>query len=146
MEFNATFLIAAVSFIVFVIIMNYIFYEPIEKIVKKREMFIDENFDEAKKNNLNSQKLNQEHSKKIDEANSKGKMILNDKTNEANIQKSKLISDAQNEARENILSNQSDLQTAYSETEKNLEPQVKILSEKIAAKLFGPIRKVSANG
>ena len=44
MEFDATFLIAAISFIVFVFIMNKIFYAPILNIMKARQDFVEENF------------------------------------------------------------------------------------------------------
>ena len=37
MEFNATFLIAMLSFVVFIMIMNAIFYNPILSIIRKRE-------------------------------------------------------------------------------------------------------------
>lgn len=47
MEFNATFLISAISFIVFVVIMNKIFYKPILKIMKERQAFVEQNYNEA---------------------------------------------------------------------------------------------------
>ncbi len=57
MEFNATFIVSAISFIVFTIIMNAIFYKPIQKIVTERQKFIDENYEEAKKHKANSEKI-----------------------------------------------------------------------------------------
>lgn len=47
MEFNATFLISAISFIIFVFIMNAIFYEPVINIIEKRKKFIEDNENEA---------------------------------------------------------------------------------------------------
>ncbi len=47
MEFNATFLVSAISFIVFVFIMNAILYKPVIKIMEEREAFLKANFDEA---------------------------------------------------------------------------------------------------
>lgn len=43
MEFNATFLISAISFIVFVFIMNAVLYQPVMKIMDERKAFIDKN-------------------------------------------------------------------------------------------------------
>ena len=37
MEFNATFLVSFVSFIVFVVLMNQILYRPLDKIVRERK-------------------------------------------------------------------------------------------------------------
>ena len=42
-EFNATFIIAMASFIVFIIIMNAILYKPILSIIEKRQSYIDDN-------------------------------------------------------------------------------------------------------
>ena len=43
-EFNATFLIAMLSFVVFIMIMNAIFYNPILDIMRKREEYINSNY------------------------------------------------------------------------------------------------------
>ena len=56
MEFNATFLISAISFVVFTFIMNAIFYKPLTEIIEEREKFINKTLDDAK----NSQNIAQE--------------------------------------------------------------------------------------
>ena len=48
MEFDATFLFSIISFIVFVLIMNRIFYAPVLNIMKQRQTFVDNNFNSAK--------------------------------------------------------------------------------------------------
>ena len=48
MEFNATFLVSAISFIVFTFIMNAIFYKPLTSIIEERENFINKAIDDAK--------------------------------------------------------------------------------------------------
>ncbi len=48
LEFNATFFIAMLSFVVFIFIMNTIFYKPILNIIQKREEYILSNMDSAK--------------------------------------------------------------------------------------------------
>lgn len=53
MEFDATFLFTALSFIIFVLIMNGIFYTPVLKIMKKRQDFVEQNYKSAQ--NLLSQ-------------------------------------------------------------------------------------------
>ena len=42
-EFNATFLVAMISFVVFIIIMNAILYKPILSIIEERQAYIDKN-------------------------------------------------------------------------------------------------------
>ena len=56
-EFNATLIVAIVSFVVFMIIMNNIFYRPILNIIKKREQYVDSNYSEADNNIKKSQEL-----------------------------------------------------------------------------------------
>ena len=48
LEFNATFFIAMVSFIIFIMIMNAILYKPLERITKERKDFIDKNNEKAR--------------------------------------------------------------------------------------------------
>ena len=50
-EFNATLIVAAISFVVFVLIMNKILYQPINNIVSRRQEYLDEN-SLAVKNNV----------------------------------------------------------------------------------------------
>ena len=47
MEFDATFLLSAISFIVFVFIMNTILYAPVMRIIKDREKIVEDNFKNA---------------------------------------------------------------------------------------------------
>ena len=47
-EFNATFIVSMISFVIFIFIMNMIFYKPILNIIKKREDYINNNYDTAK--------------------------------------------------------------------------------------------------
>ena len=39
MEFNATFFVTAISFIVFTFIMNKIFYTPLTKVIDERRIY-----------------------------------------------------------------------------------------------------------
>ncbi len=56
-EFNATFLVAMLSFVVFIMIMNAIFYRPILNIMRKRDEYINSNYDEAKEFSEQAEKL-----------------------------------------------------------------------------------------
>lgn len=46
-EFNATFLVAMLSFVVFIMLMNAIFYKPILGMIRKREEYISSNYEES---------------------------------------------------------------------------------------------------
>ena len=45
-EFNATLIVAMISFVVFMFIMNAIFYRPILNIIKKRDDYINSNYED----------------------------------------------------------------------------------------------------
>ena len=47
-EFNATLIVAMFSFVVFMFIMNAIFYRPILNIIRKRENYVNDNYEAAK--------------------------------------------------------------------------------------------------
>ena len=66
-EFNATFLVAMLSFVVFILIMNAIFYNPILSIMRKRNAYIDSNYQESKDFEKSAQEYEQTHSQKIEE-------------------------------------------------------------------------------
>ena len=55
MEFNGTFLVTIISFVLFVFVMNKILYEPINNIVAQRREFVDENLRTA---DINHKKAN----------------------------------------------------------------------------------------
>ena len=44
MQFNFTFVLALISFLCFIVIMNKIFYAPLLKIKKEREAFVEDNY------------------------------------------------------------------------------------------------------
>lgn len=48
LEFNATFIVAMLSFVVFIMIMNAIFYRPILNIIRKREDYMNANYEKSK--------------------------------------------------------------------------------------------------
>lgn len=64
-EFNATFLIAMLSFVVFIMIMNAIFYEPILEIIRKREDYINSNYNDSQNNLNNAKQLEDERNSQI---------------------------------------------------------------------------------
>ena len=47
-EFNATFIVSMISFVVFIFVMNMIFYKPVLNIMRKRNEYISDNYEVAK--------------------------------------------------------------------------------------------------
>ena len=137
MEFNATFLISAISFIVFVLIMKNIFYEPIEKIINERNALIDENSAVTKKNNSNSEKFIEQRAERLNNANLKGKNIMIEKSDVAKKEKIRLIVEAKKNSTDEVRANQSELKSICDNSVNELNSEVENLANSITQKLFG---------
>lgn len=143
-EFNATFLVAMLSFVVFIIIMNAIFYNPILNIMKKREDYINSNYCEAKNCSEKASQLRNEHDSTIQETKAKCRMDIKN-----------TIEKVQNEANEKTHSarerSKSEIQSKKEvllKDEQNLKNTVKStvvkeLASTIASKLLGENSTVS---
>jgi F-type H+-transporting ATPase subunit b len=137
MEFNATFIVSAISFIVFTIIMNAIFYKPLQRIVSERQKFLDETYEEAKKNQEKSKAILKDKEKKIESTKLNAKKIILDKSEEAKNKKVALTSEVQQKANQEVETAKSELQKSTQEAEKVLSNEAKKLAENISAKILG---------
>jgi len=64
-EFNATFLVAMLSFVVFILIMNAIFYRPVLNIIRKRDEYIASNYEESKNSLETAKTIEDERNEQI---------------------------------------------------------------------------------
>lgn len=94
MEFNATFLISAISFIVFTFLMNLILYKPLEKVVNEREELINGNYNNAEKNKEKTKSLLDIVAEKLAKSKSDAKALISLKRQEAEKEVSKILADA----------------------------------------------------
>lgn len=137
MEFNATFIASAISFIVFTLIMNAIFYKPLNSVVQEREKFIDDTNEEAKLHREKSEALLKDKERKLEKTRQEAKKIILDKSDEVKTKKAKLASDAQTKAAEKIGIAKDDLCKSSGEAQAVLSEDVKNISQQIAAKILG---------
>ena len=78
LEFNGTAIVLAISFVIFVILENVIFYKPMKKVLDERENYIADNEKSASDNLTTAQNLVEEKDKKIAEAKGKSSQLLNE--------------------------------------------------------------------
>lgn len=76
MEFNATFLVSAISFIVFVLIMNAILYNPVIKIMEERQAFLDKNEQDTNEANSKAEEFNEKKNAELAKARAEAKNIV----------------------------------------------------------------------
>ena len=94
MEFNATFIVSAISFIIFVVLMNIILYAPLQKVVEERKKTVDNNYNEANANSEKSTALLKDRADKILKAGQDAKSVINAKSNDANIKRDEITQSA----------------------------------------------------
>lgn len=137
MEFNATFLISAISFILFTLIMNKIFYKPLERVMNERQKFIDETKSDAEKANLKAEAIINDREERLSKSATDSKKLVADKINEANENSKNVTTNAKQKSQEEIASAKSALKNEAQETTEELKFKVKDLAEVISSKILG---------
>lgn len=101
-EFNATFLVAMLSFVVFIMIMNAIFYRPILNIMRKRAEYINSNYDEAKELSEQAEKLDIKKAETIQQTQNECRTEIKNVVENAQGLASKNVQDARTEVKNEI--------------------------------------------
>ena len=84
MEFNATFLVSAISFIIFTVIMNKIFYKPLESVMDERQRVINDAKSDALNSDNRANAILKDRDERLNKSLAESKKIVADKVNEAN--------------------------------------------------------------
>ena len=137
MEFNATFLVSVISFIIFTIIMNKIFYKPLENVMDERQKFIDDAKSDALNSNNRADAILKEKEDRLNKSASDSKKLVADKINAANENSKTLTDNATQKSQDEISSAKSNLQNEALQTSEELKSKVKDLAEVISSKVLG---------
>ena len=137
MEFNATFLVSAISFIVFVFLMNKIFYAPLEKIIIKREQLVDDTLNEAKISRDNALSLLQEREDKLIKASNDSKSIVNNMVSVANENARTKTAEAKNSSIEQLKIHKQELDQQAVTAKNELCGTVQEIANQIVEKILG---------
>lgn len=136
-EFNATFLIAMVSFVLFIIIMNKILYEPILSVINERQDYIDKNNNAALDSKNMTKSILDDKEKKLNDAAIASKKLISERVIQENNTSAKLTEDARIKSLSDIDSAKKDLQHEVEQTKEALKNNVKDLAENISSKILG---------
>lgn len=137
MEFNGTFLIATISFIIFTLLMNKILYKPINDIIEKRDRLFDDNKTKISNHIANEKECIKQHDEKLQKANQNANEIILDGKDKLKTQKNEEIKNKKNEIADKLIGAKIDLENQKNEIYKNVREDVKFLSNYIAAKILG---------
>lgn len=137
MEFNATFLISAINFILFTIIMNKIFYKPLENIMNERQKFINDNVVDAKFSRERADIILKDRDDKFNKSIEDSKKLIADKVNEANKNSANLTAEAKQKSSEEVILAKNNLNEQTKLAEDELNSKVRDLADVISSKLLG---------
>lgn len=137
LEFNATFIVAMLSFIVFITIMNAIFYKPILSVIEKRKDFIDSNYIDAKNSKDQAELILSNKEKRLEETAKTSKKIILEKTADAEEKSKKLINTAKLQYKEKIDDAKENLKIQKKSVDMN--KSIEDIAESISKKLLGEI-------
>ena len=137
MEFNATFLVTIITFIVFVLLMNSILYTPILSIMEKRKAIIDENYKKAQDNNAKAVELTSEKEEKLAEAKEEAREKYNEIVDEFKNKKTENVVNAQILAKEELERSGIELEQVSNEVKNSLKGSMTDLANDIVEKLIG---------
>ena len=136
MNFNATFLICTISFIVFVFIMNQILYKPVAKIVAEREKYINDNEQSAADDTDKANELIKNKEEKVQTANKEAGKIILEKSNSAKEEKADMLNKAQESLRQNIEANKNLLVQEKAQSTEKIADGVQNMSDIIVKKFL----------
>lgn len=137
MEFNATFIVSIISFLMFVWIMNTIFYAPISKIVFEREEKLKKNYDDAEQLNSEANSILKYRDEKLSQTDSEARHIISDKIEDYNSRSKNALTQSSQQAAEEIKKRRNELKQVQSDAENELSLKTQYLAELITAKVMG---------
>lgn len=142
MEFNATFFVAIISFLVFTFIMNKIFYAPLSRIVREREEILSKNYADAENFDKDATEILTQRDEKLAKADKDARKVLSDRLESANAKSKNEISLATQASAEKIGAEVGSLQSEKENVRLQLKNDVVELAKKITSKVMGTDIKV----
>lgn len=137
MEFNATFLVTIISFLIFVFLMNKILYEPIGRIVAERREFVDGNLRSADENHKKAGEISNQKDEKLKAARNDARGKYVDSVNNFKSEKDSIVQKAQHDAGEELWYACENLDKLSCEAKEALKGRMTELSSDIAEKVLG---------
>lgn len=136
-EFNATFVIAVISFVVFIIIMNAILYKPVLSVIKERQSYIDKNRNDAQNSRNKAQKILNDKDESLNAATLQARQIISARLLKENDTAKSLTENAKKDAARHIQNEKEKLSNEEIQIKNELKSNIKELAETISSKILG---------
>ena len=137
LEFNATFLVCMVSFVLFLLMLNAILYEPLAHVVHHRKKYIDKNLSEAAEAKENLQKLLNWRKERLEKSKEVAREVYNKVIAEFKLKKETLIEYEHNISAKDMSGVRVKLKNIDREAKIRLKEHVGGLAGAIATKFLG---------
>lgn len=137
LEFDATAIVIAISFIVFMLIMNAIFYKPLLKLQDEREDYIANNKQQAQNYQNEAQGLLSEHDEIIKQTKKQAKDIISDVLEKAKNEKGEKVAEANQQASEKIRNFHDEMAVAKTQLKDSLSNDMHEIARQISSKILG---------
>ena len=137
LEFNATLSVCIVSFVIFLLMINAILYEPLAHVVQRRKRYIEQNFAEAQEAKENLQKLVSWREEKLLKSKEVAKEVYSKVIKEFKLKKDTLIEYEHNISAKDLAGVKVKLENIDREAKIRLKDKVGDLASAIASKFLG---------
>lgn len=136
LQIDGTFIVIGVSFIVFMLIMQVIFYGPMFKIKKQRQDYIEENEHQTANMNKSAEKLLQKQEEELKQARTASKDVISKVVEDANAAKNTAVKDASKKASESLEKAKEQVLQKKQDAKESLSKEVFALAEDIVGKVL----------
>ena len=136
-DFNATLPIMALQFILLTVVLTFVFYKPVAKVIEDRDTMINNNLTEASAKLLKADQLYKQYDEQLKSARSNAQLIIVESEKEAKEIVAEEINKAKEDASKLIQQANKELEAQKSLALQKLETQATELSDVIRDKLIG---------
>ena len=136
-DFNATLPLMAIQFVLLTVVLTFIFYKPVSKVIDDREVYISGNLTQASDKLLKADELYKQYEEQLKSAKANAQTIVAQSEKEAKDTVALEISQARTDATKLIERTNKELEAQKSIALEKLETQVYELSQLIKEKLLG---------
>jgi len=136
-DFNATLPLMAIQFILLTVVLTFIFYKPVAKVIDEREAYINGNLTTASEKLIKADELYKEYDAQLKTARVSSQAIIAKSEKEAKDVVALEIDQARQDATKLIEQTNKELEAQKSLALQQLETQVDELSQLIKEKLLG---------
>ena len=136
-DFNATLPLMAIQFILLTVVLTFVFYKPVSKVLDERESYINGNLTQASEKLTKADELYKQYDEQLKTARANAQSIIAQSEKEAKDVVATDISQARTDASKLIELTNKELEAQKSIALQQLELQVDELSQLIKEKLLG---------